>query len=78
MLLESRQCSRQVSGSAISVPDWCHAYDSNNDERDSGSETEVIEEEARANEDTAPIVNIFELLRNPAFIEVDRSNEDED
>ena len=67
-----------MSGSAISVPDWCHAYDSNNDERDSGSETEVIEEEARANENTTPIVNIFELLRNPAFIEVDRSNEDED
>ena len=67
-----------MSGSAISAPDWCQAYDSNDDERDRGSETEVIEEEARANEDTAPIVNIFELLRNPAFIEVDRSNEDED
>ena len=67
-----------MSGSAISVPDWCQAYESNDDERDSGSETEVIEEEARANEDTAPIVNTFELLRNPAFIEVDRSNEDED
>ena len=67
-----------MSGSAISAPDWCQAYDSNDDERDSGSETEVIEEEARANEDTAPIVNIFELLRNPAFIDVDRSNEDED
>ena len=67
-----------MSGSAISAPDWCQGYDSNDDERDSGSETEVIEEEARANEDTAPIVNIFELLRNPAFIEVDRSNEDED
>ena len=67
-----------MSGSAISVPDWCQAYDSNDDERDSGSETEVIEEEARANEDTAPIVNTFELLRNPAFTEVDRSNEDED
>ena len=54
------------------------AYDSNDDERDSGSETEVIEKEARANEDTAPIVNIFELLRNPAFIELDRNNSDGD
>ena len=53
-------------------------YDSNDDERDSGSETEVIEEEARANEDTAPIVNIFELLRNPVFTELDGSNDNED
>ena len=37
-------------------------YDSNDDERDSGSETEVLEEQARANEDAAPIVSIFELL----------------
>ena len=51
-----------MSGSAISVPDWCLAYDSNDDECSSGSETEVIEEEVRGNEDTAPIVNIFELL----------------
>ena len=51
-----------MSGSAISVPDWCLAYDSNDDECASGSETEVIEEEARGNEDTAPIVNIFKLL----------------
>ena len=78
VLLRSRQCSRQVSGSAISVPDWCLAYDSNDDEGDSGSETEVIEEEARANKDTAPIVNIFELLRNPAFIELDGNNDDGD
>ena len=54
------------------------AYDSNDDERDSGLETEVIEKEARANEDTAPIVNIFELLRNPAFTELDGNNDDED
>ena len=54
------------------------AYDSNDDERDSGSETEVIEEEARANEDTAAIVNIFALLRSPAFIELDGNNDDED
>ena len=53
-------------------------YDSNDDERDSGSETEVIEEEARTNEDTAPVVNIFELLRNPAFTELDGNNDDED
>ena len=78
VLLRSRQCSRQVSGSAISVPDWCLAYDSNDDEGDSGSETEVIEEEARANEDTAPIVNIFKLLRNPAFIGLDGNNDDGD
>ena len=78
MILESRQCSRQVSGSAISVLDWSLAYDSNDDECSSGSETEVIEEEARGNEDTAPIVNIFELLWNPAFIELDGNNDDED
>ena len=53
-------------------------YDSNDDECDSGSETEVIEEKARISEDTAPIVNIFELLQNPAFIELDRNNDDED
>ena len=35
--LESSQCSRQVSSSAISVPDWCLAYDSNDDECVSGS-----------------------------------------
>ena len=67
-----------MSGSAISVPDWCRAYDSSNDDCDSGSETELIEEEARANEDTAPIVNIFKLLRNPAFIELDGNNDDGD
>ena len=38
------------------------AYDSNDDKHDSGLETEVIEEEARANEDTVPIINIFKLL----------------
>ena len=54
------------------------AYDSNDDERDSGLETEVIEEEGRANEDAAPIVNIFELLRNLAFTELDGNNDDED
>ena len=37
-------------------------YDNNDNEHDSGWETKVIEEEACANEDTAPIVNIFELL----------------
>ena len=67
-----------MSGSAISVPDWCLAYDSNDDECASGSEIEVIEEEARGNEDTAPIVNIFKLLWNPAFIELDGNNDDED
>ena len=67
-----------MSGSAISVLDWSLAYDSNDDECSSGSETEVIEEEARGNEDTAPIVNIFELLWNPAFIELDGNNDDED
>ena len=54
------------------------AYDSNDDKRDSGSETEIIEEEARANEDTVPIINIFELFRNPAFVELDGNNDDED
>ena len=39
---------------------------------------QVIEEETRANADTASIVNIFELLRNPAFIELDGNNDDED
>ena len=52
-------------------------YDSNDDERDSGSETEVIEKEAHANEDTAPIVNIFELLRNPAFTNLDGNNDED-
>ena len=48
------------------------------DQRDGGSEIEVTEEEARFNEDTAPIVNIFELLRNPAFIELNGNNNDKD
>ena len=39
---------------------------------------QVIEKEARASEVTAPIVNIFELLRNPAFIELDGNNDDQD
>ena len=51
-------------------------YDSNDDERDSGSETEVIGEEARANEDTVPIINIFELLQNPRFVKLDGNNDD--
>ena len=54
------------------------AYDRKDDECDSGSETEVIEEEARANEHTALIFNIFKLFRNPAFIELDGNNDDED
>ena len=54
------------------------AYDSNDDERDSWSKTEVIEEEQRANEDTTAIVNIFELLQSPAFIELDGNNDYED
>ena len=78
MLLKSRQCCREVSGSAISVPDWYLVYDSNDDERDSVLETEVIEEEARASEDTASIINIFILLRNPAFIKLDGNNDDVD
>ena len=67
-----------MSSSAISVPDWCLAYDSNDDECVSGSETEVIQEEARVNEDTSPIVNNFKLLQNPAFTDLDRNNGDED
>ena len=67
-----------MSGSAISVPDWYLVYDSNDDERDSVLETEVIEEEARASEDTASIINIFILLRNPAFIKLDGNNDDVD
>ena len=57
------------STAALKPHQWDAAcvYDSNDDERDSGSETEVIEEEARTNEDTAPVVNIFELLQNPAL-----------
>ena len=43
-----------------------------------GSKTEVIEQEARANEDTALIINIFQLLQNPAFIELDGNNNNED
>ena len=39
---------------------------------------QIIEKEARASEVTAPIVNIFELLRNLAFIELDGNNDDED
>ena len=58
-----------MSGSAISVPDWYLAYDSNDDERD---------RPARASEDTASIINIFELLRNPAFIKLDGNNDDVD
>ena len=53
-------------------------YEIHDDEHDSGSETEVIEKEAHANEDTTPIVNIFKMLRNPAFIELDGNNDDED
>ena len=65
-----------AAGSAISVSDRCLAYDSNDDECDSGSETEVIEEEASANEDTSPIVNIFELLQNAILTDLDGNNND--
>ena len=38
-------------------------------------EADVIDEkEARANEDTVPIISIFELLQNPAFTELDGNN----
>ena len=82
--LEWRVCPQcriyYPSTAALKPRQWDAAcvYDSNDDERDSESETEVIEEEARTNEDTAPLVNIFELLRNPAFIELDGNNDDED
>ena len=37
-----------------------------------------MEEEVRANEDTAPIVNIFKLLQNPVFPELNGSYDDKD
>lgn len=50
-------------------------YDNNDDKGDSGLEADIIEEkEARANEDTVPIISIFELLQNPAFTELDGNN----
>ena len=52
------------------------ANDNNDHKCDSGSETEVIEEEACVNKDTVPII-IFELSRNPAFVDLDVNNNDE-
>ena len=73
VLLRSRQCSRQVSGSAISVPDWCLAYDSNDDEGDSGSETEVIRKkhvQMKIQLQSSTSSNCFEIQHSLSWMEI--------